>query len=226
MNGLMWAASTPRQHRHDGLRFASDLTGAGRAVIEPLLPPRAAAERPPRRPMREIVDAIFYALRSGIPWRMLPACFPPRQTVYGWFAAWREGGVWRSIVHHLGSVKTTEGGVLRGYDAGNEVLRRRRHAMVITDRRQLVLQVHPASIQDRDGAAPLLAAPFVEICSTTTSMECYRSISGAPAAIGPPSPCRRPGRKRTALAGSAGLFACRETALDRPWARRLFVCRQ
>ncbi|MGH6847367.1 MAG: transposase [Methylocella sp.] len=93
----MGTATTPRRHGRDGLPFASDLTGAEWAVIEPLLAPPAAVGRAPRRPMREIVDAIFYALRGGIPWRMLPPCFPPRQTDHGWFAAWRGGGGWRSI---------------------------------------------------------------------------------------------------------------------------------
>ncbi len=66
----------------DGLRFASDLTDAEWAVLEPLLPTSAGVGRPPERPMRDIVDAIFYVLRGGVPWRMLPPCFPPHQTVY------------------------------------------------------------------------------------------------------------------------------------------------
>ena len=65
------------------------------------------------------------------------------------------------------SAKSTEAGCPRGYDAGKKVKGRKRHAMVDTEGRALVLQAHPASVQDRDGAVPLLAAsrrgfPFVE----------------------------------------------------------------
>jgi transposase len=101
MNTTMWTATTRAQHMRDGLRFASDATDAEWAVLAPLLPRPSSVGRPPQWPMREIVNAIFYVLRGGIPWRMLPPCFPPRQTVYGWFAAWRDAGVWQSINHHL-----------------------------------------------------------------------------------------------------------------------------
>jgi hypothetical protein len=65
------------------------------------------------------------------------------------------------------SVKTTESGGPRGYDAGKKVSGRKRHVMVDTDGRWLMLQVHPASVQDRDGAIALLRAsrplfPFIE----------------------------------------------------------------
>jgi putative transposase len=131
---------------------------------------------------------------------MLPPCFPPHQTVYGWFAAWRNAGVWQSVNHHLimqdrervgreagpsaavidsQSVRTTEAGGPRGYDAGKKVLGRKRHAMVDTDGRPLVLQVHPASVQDRDGAIPLLKAsrgsfPFVEDVFADTAYAAQR----------------------------------------------------
>src|SRR5271155_4850593 len=96
----MWTAATRAQHNRDHLRLPSDLTDAEWAVVEPLLP-LASVGRPCKWPMRIIVEAIFYVLRGGIPWRMLPPCFPPRQTVYGWFAAWRCAGVWQRLTHML-----------------------------------------------------------------------------------------------------------------------------
>ena len=110
---------------------------------------------------------------------MLPDCFPPRQTVYGWFSGFRDRGVWESVNHHLvmldreraereaspsaavidsQSTKTTEAGGPRGYDAGKKINGRKRHAMVDTYGRALVLQCHATSVQDRDGAIPLLRA--------------------------------------------------------------------
>ena len=56
----MWTATTRAQHKRDGLRFASDVTDAEWALIEPLLPPPSPIGRPPDWPMREIVNAIFY----------------------------------------------------------------------------------------------------------------------------------------------------------------------
>ena len=97
----MWTAATRAQHSRDELRFASDLTDAEWAIVAPLLPAGSLVGRPPSWPRREIVNAIFYVLRGGVPWRMLPPCFPPRQTVYAWFAAWRDAGIWQQINHHL-----------------------------------------------------------------------------------------------------------------------------
>jgi len=177
----MWTATSRAKHSRAGLRFSSDLTDAEWAVLQPLLPPRSPVGRRPSWPVREIVNAIFYVLRGGVPWRMLPPCFPPRQTVYGWFAAWRDAGVWQTINHHLvmldrersgreasptaavvdsQSVKTTEAGGPRGYDAGKKIKGRKRHAMVDTDGRALTLQVHPARrIRPRRGWRWVLRGP-------------------------------------------------------------------
>ena len=137
--------------------------------------------------MREILNGIFYVLRGGIAWRLLPRDLPPKSTVFGYFSRWRDAGVFLRINHHLvmadreragreaspsaavldsQSVKTTESGGPRGYDAGKKVKGRKRQAMVDTDGRALVIEPQPANVQDRDGAVPVLrlsrrSFPFV-----------------------------------------------------------------
>ncbi len=185
----MWKPTSRAKHNRDHLRYPTDLTDAEWEILAPLMPPPCPVGRKRSWPWREVLNGIFYVLRGGIPWRMLPHDLPPRQTVWRWFAAWRDNGLFENINHYLAmadreragreaspsaavidtqSVKTTEAGGPRGYDAAKKVNGRKRHAMVDTDGRALVLQVHPASVQDRDGAVPLLQAsrfsfPFIEI---------------------------------------------------------------
>jgi transposase len=184
----MWTPDTRSQYDRDDLRYTSDLTDAEWQVLAPFFPPPAHTGRRRAWAMREVVNAIFYILRGGLLWRMLPEHFPPHQTTYRWFVRFRDIGLWESINHHLvtldrertgreasptasiidtQSVKTTEAGGPRGYDAAKKVAGRKRHALVDTDGRALKLQIHPAPVQDRDGAIPLLKAsrpwyPFIE----------------------------------------------------------------
>ena len=184
----MWTPTTRRHHSRTGLRYASDLTDTEWVLLEPRLPPPCDQGRPRSWPLREVVNAISYVLRSGCPWRLLPSDFPPWRTVYRWFAAWRDEGLFERVNHTLvmadrersgrgvsptaavidsQSVKTTESGGPRGYDAAKRVMGRKRHALVDTDGRALLLVPHPARVQDRDGAGPVLKAsrrpfPFIQ----------------------------------------------------------------
>ena len=173
----MWTPTTRQQHSRPVTRYQTDLTDAEWRVIAPHLPKPCATGRPREWPMREIVNGIFYVMRAGCPWRLLPNDLPPWGTIYRWFAAWRDDGRFERINHALvmadrervgrdaspsaaiidsQSAKTTEAGGPRGYDAGKKINGRKRHALVDTDGRGLVLEPHPASIQDRDGGGPLL----------------------------------------------------------------------
>src|ERR1700675_718331 len=68
------------------------------ARLEPLIPPAKPGGRPRETDMREAINAIFYLLRTGCPWRYLPRDgFPPRSTVYNIFRNFQKDGVWQTI---------------------------------------------------------------------------------------------------------------------------------
>ncbi len=157
--------------------YPTDLSDAEWHRLAPLVPKPKAGGRPPKYPRREILNAILYVVRAGCAWRLLPHEFPSWRSVYHYFRLWRVQGVWKRIHDRLRklvrkaagrfgqasaaiidsqSVKTTERGGARGYDAGKQVNGRKRHILVDTLGLLLVVCVTKASTQDRDGARLLL----------------------------------------------------------------------
>ncbi len=83
------------------LSYDTDLTDKQWALIAPLIPPSRPGGRPRTTDMREIVNAIFYLLKAGCSWRMLPHDLPDWEKVYYYFAAWKKDGTWKRIHNSL-----------------------------------------------------------------------------------------------------------------------------
>lgn len=170
---MAWTEITRAQYRRDDLEYASDLRDAEWALIAPLMPERKRLGRPRRTDLRRVMEAILYIVTTGCQWRQLPRHFPAFTTVQGYFYRWIREGRWEAMNHILvilsreqdgrdatpsvgiidsQSVKTAENGGPRGYDAGKKIKGRKRHIATDTLGHIMTAVVHPADIQDRDGA--------------------------------------------------------------------------
>ena len=174
---MAWTEFTRRRYERSGGKYASDATDAEWALIAPLMPAVRWTGRPRTTDLREVFNAILYIATTGCQWRMLPNDFPSVSTVRRYFYDWRDNGLLRELNRQLvavarqadgrtagptagvidsQSVKTTESGGVRGYDAGKRIKGRKRHIVTDTIGLMVGLAVHGADIQDRDGAPDLL----------------------------------------------------------------------
>jgi putative transposase len=161
--------------------YPTDLTDEEWNQIQTLVPAPKSGKGKRGRPVeldrRSLVNAIFYVVRAGCAWRLLPGDFPPWQTVYGYYRRWSQDWTWTFIHDTLRdwlrktegrnvaptaaivdsqSVKTPDQAGERGYDAGKKIKGRKRHLAVDSLGLILGLVITTAAVQDRDAAKNLI----------------------------------------------------------------------
>jgi transposase len=173
-----WTETTRPHYERGQDRYASDCTDAEWAIVEPFMPSPSCVGRPRKSNLREIWNAIQYIATTGCQWALLPKCFPPFTTVQYYFYRLRDSGALDLLNEALvcaarrlsgrpeeptaaiidsQSVKTTEAGGPRGFDAGKKIKGRKRHIVTDTQGHMLTGVVHEANIQDRDGAPGVIS---------------------------------------------------------------------
>ena len=175
---MAWTETTRPHYQRGHDRYASDCTDGEWAIIEPFMPGPSRIGRPRKSNLREVWNAIQYIATTGCQWALLPKCFPPFTTVQYYFYRLRDSGVLDLLNEALvcvarrlcgrdeeptaaiidsQSVKTTEAGGPRGFDAGKKIKGRKRNIVTDTQGHMLTGVVHEANIQDRDGAPGVIS---------------------------------------------------------------------
>lgn len=162
-------------------RYTSDLSDQQWQLIDHLFNPLPKTGRPRTYSYREILNGVFYVIRTGCQWRNVPTDLPPWSILYTYYRNWILTGFWVTLHQYLRkklrqangrkpqpsaaivdsqTVKSTECNQERGYDAGKKINGSKRHLVVDTLGLVLMVMVTAANVQDRDAARNVLAAVF------------------------------------------------------------------
>jgi putative transposase len=174
---------------HKKRLYTSDVSDKEWEIIRPLLPLKKKGRgRPIELDMRQVVNAIFYVVRTGCQWKNMPKDYPNHNSVYYHYRKWCKDDTWRRVntalrkqerrqrerhedpsagIIDTQSAKTTEAGGERSYDAAKKINGRKRHIVVDTVGNLLEVMVHAAGIQDYHGAKELL----LKLAETVTSLK-------------------------------------------------------
>jgi putative transposase len=160
--------------------YQTDVNDRAWKVIKKMLPAASGNGRPRKYELREIVNAIFYVVRGGIAWRLMPHDLPPWSLVYNYYWHWKQAGVFEAMNaklvelsrKNLGrrrqpsmgsmgimdsqSVKTANGGEDRGIDGNKKIHGRKRHVVTDTVGHLLAVKVTAANVSDQVGGRQVL----------------------------------------------------------------------